>query len=102
MKAQMDASLGLTAEAAAARLKQDGPNEIQREEGRRPLALVIDQLRSPLIALLVGACVLSAVLGEVADAVAIAAIVLLNAAVGFAQEYRAERALAALRAMTSP
>jgi Ca2+-transporting ATPase len=60
------------------------------------------QLKSPVIWLLLGACLISGALGEVADAVAIGAIVVLNSLVGFFQEYRAERAVLALRSMTAP
>src|SRR3970282_864520 len=78
------------------------PNEIQRER-RVPSWLVLArQFNSPVIWLLVGACAISAALGEVADAITIASIVVLNGLVGFFQEYRAERAILALRSMTAP
>jgi Ca2+-transporting ATPase len=60
------------------------------------------QLASPLIWLLAGACVISALLGEIADALAIGAILLVNALVGSFQELRAERAILALRSLTAP
>ena len=60
------------------------------------------QFASPVIWLLLGASVLSAALGELIDAVAIGAIVIVNAAIGFLQEHRAERAVLALRSMTAP
>ncbi|HET6203889.1 MAG TPA: cation-translocating P-type ATPase [Planctomycetota bacterium] len=95
-------SRGLSGAGAARRLAEHGRNEIRREEGVPAWALLLQQFRGPLVGLLLGACVLSALLGEAADAVAIGAIVLLIGLVGFLQEHRAERALAALRSMTAP
>src|SRR5512145_730245 len=93
---------GLTSSEAAQRLQQFGPNEIQRQQIQSPWLLFATQFRSPVVWLLFGACVVSAALGEVADAVAIGAIVLINGVIGFFQEYRAERAVLALRSMTAP
>ncbi len=93
---------GLTAQEAASRLAAQGRNEIQREEATSPWRMLAGQFASPVIWLLLGACVISAALGEIADAIAIGTIVVLNALVGFFQEYRAERAVLALRSMTAP
>src|SRR3954451_23873291 len=93
---------GLTSNEAQRRLRDVGANEIDRGKAKSPWLILAGQFRSPLIWLLFGACVVSAVLGEVADAVAIGTILVLNALVGFFQEYRAERAVLALRAMTAP
>jgi P-type Ca2+ transporter type 2C len=93
---------GLSSSEAAARLAEVGPNALAREEGPSPSRLLLAQFENPVVLLLLGACAVSAVLGEVADAIAIGAIVLLNVLVGFFQEYRAERAMAALRSMTAP
>jgi P-type Ca2+ transporter type 2C len=93
---------GLTSDEARARLAATGPNEIRRVSGPSPLAIFLRQLRGAMFWLLIGACVLSAVLGEAVDAIAIGVILVLNAVVGFLQEYRAERAVDALRAMTAP
>ncbi|HEV8247712.1 MAG TPA: HAD-IC family P-type ATPase, partial [Polyangiaceae bacterium] len=93
---------GLLAEEASARLRRDGPNEIERSKGPSPLRLLLSQFASPLIALLAAACVVSAALGELLDAAVIAGIVVINGLVGFYQEYRAERALFALRSLTAP
>lgn len=95
-------SPGLTGEEAARRLLAQGANEIEREKPASGWALLGGQFKSPVIWLLLGACVISGVLGEVADAIAIGSIVVINALVGFFQEYRAERALLALRSMTAP
>jgi len=93
---------GLTAAEAARRLGQHGPNELAREAGPSAWALLARQFQGAMIWLLLVACGISVALGEAADAGAISAIVVLNAAVGFFQEYRAERALLALRAMSAP
>jgi Ca2+-transporting ATPase len=93
---------GLTSAAAATRLAEVGPNELDRSSGPSPLRVLARQFMSPLVALLLVACAVSAALGDSVDAIAIGAIVLVNALVGFAQEYRAERALLALREMTAP
>ncbi len=95
-------SNGLSSQEAAKRLLTQGRNEIERENATSPWALLAGQFKSPVIWLLLGACVISAILGEVADAIAIGTIVCLNALVGFFQEYRAERAVLALRSMTAP
>jgi len=87
---------------AQRRLTEFGPNEIRREESQSALALFARQFASPVIWLLVGASVLSAALGELLDAGAIGAIVIVNAVIGFLQEHRAERAVMALRSMTAP
>jgi Ca2+-transporting ATPase len=93
---------GLTSEAAARLLATDGPNEIRREQASSPWQIFFAQFKSPVIWLLLGAAVISGLLGEAADAIAIGAIVVVNALVGFFQEYRAERAVMALRSMTAP
>jgi len=93
---------GLSSAEAKSRLAEHGPNEIQREKATSPWAILAGQFKGAMIWLLLGACVVSALLGEVVEAVAIGAIVVLNALVGFFQEYRAERAVQALRSMTAP
>ena len=93
---------GLSGDEARRRLASEGPNEIQRAAPPSRLKMLARQLASPLIWLLLVAAVISAALGELADAIAIGVIVVVNAVVGFLQEHRAENALAALRAMTAP
>ena len=93
---------GLTTATARQRLAAEGVNELARAKGKSAGAILIGQLRSPIVALLVGAAVVSGVVGELVDAIAIAVILVLNAVVGFLQEYRAERAVLALRSMTAP
>ena len=93
---------GLTSADASCRRREHGPNEISREEGPSGWLVLARQFNSPVIYLLVAACVLSAGLGEAADAIAILTIVVLNGLIGFAQERRAERAILALHSMTAP
>jgi len=93
---------GLTTDEARNRLATVGPNELKRGETTSPWRLLAGQFGSPLIWLLLAASVISALLGEVADAIAIGAILIINALVGFFQEYRAEKAMLALRSMTAP
>jgi len=97
-----DALRGLSPREAAERLTQDGPNELSKGETVSPLAILGGQFSNLVIWVLIGAAVISGILGETIDGIAIIAIVLLNALVGFFQEYRAERAAAALARLTAP
>ncbi len=93
---------GLSAAEAATRLAADGPNELQEAPRISPLQIFLGQFKSLLIWILIVAGVLSGVLGETVDAIAILAIVVLNAVIGFYQEFNAEKSIAALRQMTAP
>jgi Ca2+-transporting ATPase len=95
-------SSGLSAHEAARRLTEHGPNEIAAAAGVPPWRLLLDQLRNVLILILLAAVALSAVLGHATEATVITIIVLFAAVLGFVQEYRAERAIDALRRMTAP
>jgi P-type Ca2+ transporter type 2C len=93
---------GLTTAEAASRLAHLGPNEIVREPPADWVGMLGRQFASPAVWLLIAAAVASAALGERLEAAAIGLILVLNAIVGFLQEFRAERALSALSALTSP
>ncbi len=93
---------GLTPAEVSRRLAEFGPNELVEKHKISPWAIFLEQFKNLLIIILLVAVVLSAVLGEVADAVVIFAIVLFAAVLGFLQEYRAERAMEALKRMASP
>jgi Ca2+-transporting ATPase len=92
---------GLDQAQAKERLERTGPNSLEAEDGVSPLRLLARQVHNPLIYLLVGAAVLSAVIGHITDAAVIAVVVVLNTLLGFFQEWRAEGALNALRKMTA-
>lgn len=94
---------GLAPAEAAARLAHHGPNEVPPPASDPWPVRVVRQLRDPMALLLVAAAAVSGLgLGERADAVAILAIVALNAAIAVAQEGRASRALEALRSLEAP
>jgi Ca2+-transporting ATPase len=93
---------GLSAVEARSRLVEYGANELAAVAGVTPWRLLLDQLKNVLILILLAAVVLSAVLGHATEAIVITIIVLFAAVLGFVQEYRAERAIDALRRMAAP
>jgi len=99
---QVDPHRGLAPEEAQSRLGQYGPNELRQEEKTSPLALFFNQFKNILIIILLIATLLSALVGEYVDAAIIFVIIVFCAGLGFIQEYRAERALEALKNMLTP
>ncbi len=100
--AELRSSLqGLTSEEAQVRLESHGPNELVEKKKKTPLMMFLDQFKDFMILVLIAAAVISGVIGEPADTAAIIVIVLLNAVLGFTQEYRAEKAMDALKKMTA-
>jgi Ca2+-transporting ATPase len=97
-----DPDAGLTASEAARRLAEHGRNELEEHGFMGPWRILLEQLSSALVVVLIVAAGVSAALGDVGDAVAILAIVVLNSALGVRQEYRAERAVAALQKLAVP
>ena len=96
------APVGLTSAEAARRLVEHGPNEIQAAHRISPWAILFEQFKNVLILILLVATALSAILGHGVEAIAISFIVLFAVLLGFVQEYRAERAIEALRQMAAP
>ncbi|MBR6241999.1 MAG: cation-translocating P-type ATPase [Ruminococcus sp.] len=94
--------MGLTEKEAAEKLRKEGGNVLAEE--KRPGAVMIfaGQFRDVMVMILLAATAVSVFLGEISDAVTIILIVLLNAILGFIQEYRTENTLEALRSMTAP
>jgi len=93
---------GLGREEAIKRLVEFGPNELKKEKGKSPVRLLLEQFKNILVIILLAATALSFAVGEPYDAIVIIAIVIAVAVLGFTQEYRAERALEALKKMTAP
>ncbi|MDP2344003.1 MAG: cation-translocating P-type ATPase [Deltaproteobacteria bacterium] len=87
--------------AEALRLLKLGRNELVQEKGRSLARIFLSQFKGAMVWLLVAATIISAVAGERIDAIAIAVILVLNAVVGFLQEFRAEKAVLALKKMTA-
>ena len=92
---------GLDQAQAKQRLEKEGTNSLEAEEGISPLRLLARQVHNPLIYLLIGAAVLSFVIGHRVDSGVIFGVVILNTLLGFFQEWRAEGALNALREMSA-
>ncbi|MDP2773566.1 MAG: HAD-IC family P-type ATPase, partial [Nocardioides sp.] len=98
----VDPARGLTDEHVAARLAEHGPNRLEEQPPRPAWKVFGDQLRSGLFLILLTAAALAAVVGDVKDAAVIGVVVLLNAGIGFVQERKATRSLAALKQMLVP
>ncbi len=92
---------GLCSEEAEKRLGQYGPNVLEEKEPKTLFRMLMDQFSDFMILVLIGAAVISGVVGELSDTIAIIVIVILNAVIGFIQEYRAEKAMAALKKMAA-
>ncbi|WP_375472970.1 cation-translocating P-type ATPase [uncultured Nostoc sp.] len=111
-----NADSGLTPQEIQQRLKKYGPNELEETAGRSAWEILLDQFKNIMLLMLIGVALISGFLdlmalregrlkpGEVPfkDTIAILAIVILNGILGYVQESRAEKALAALKKMTSP
>lgn len=93
---------GLSSAEAEARLRRYGPNEIKKGESVRWYQILLSQFTNIMVVVLIGALVVSVIAKEELDAIAIGIIIVLNAGIGFMQEYKAEKAIEALRKMTAP
>jgi Ca2+-transporting ATPase len=98
----VDPAAGLPGPEVAERAKRFGPNVLPEAEPPAAWRVLLGQFASLLVAILLGAALVSLVLGDVLEFASILVITVLNAVFGFAQEYRAERALGALRALSAP
>ena len=94
--------LGLTQAEADQRLQKVGLNELVDRGTQNPWKILFDQFKSVMVLILIAAAVISLLVGDVKDAIAILAIVVLFGVLGFTQEYRAEKAMAALRKLAVP
>jgi len=109
-----DAEAGLTSKQVEERLQQYGPNELEETAGRSKWEILLDQFKNIMLVMLIAVAVISGVLDLIAlqqgkaegvpfkDTIAIMLIVILNGILGYLQESRAEKALAALKSLSSP
>ncbi|GKU82414.1 calcium-translocating P-type ATPase, SERCA-type [Niallia sp. NCCP-28] len=97
-----DFSAGLTNEDASKRRKQFGKNELDEGEKQSALLLFFSQFKDFMVLVLLAATLISGLLGEYIDAIAIIAIIILNSFLGFFQERRAEKSLSALKELSQP
>ena len=99
---ESDPAQGLSVEDARARLARVGENRLAEGSRRSAWQAFLDQFKSLLILMLIGAAILAGAIGDLTDAAVILVVVLFNALLGFWQEHRAEQTLAALKKMISP
>jgi len=92
---------GISSADADKLLIEHGPNELAETKKRTLFMMFLDQFKDLMILVLIAAAIVSGVIGEAADTIAIIVIVVLNALIGFVQEYRAEKAMAMLRKMSA-
>ncbi len=84
---------GIRSLEAQKRLAEFGPNELQEKKKKTILLMLLDQFKDFMILVLIGAAIIAGIIGEPADTLVIIAIVIINAIIGFIQEYRAEKAM---------
>lgn len=97
-----DSNTGLSKEEVNIRLEKHGPNELKETEREGLMSKILYQFKDFLVLILIGASIVSILVGEVKDSIVIIAIVIINATLGIIQEGRAEKALEALKKMASP
>jgi len=99
---QTQPETGLSQTEADARLTKYGRNELVEKGGRTPLKILWEQFTATMVLILIAAAVVAGLLGDLKNTIAISAIVVLYAILGFVQEYRAEQAIAALKKLSVP
>ena len=93
---------GLSAAEVQQRQQKYGPNRIEEQDVKSPWVIFLSQFKEIMVIILIIAAIISALLGEYIDATVILAILVLNAILGFTQEYRAEKSMAALKELAVP
>jgi Ca2+-transporting ATPase len=99
-KLKTTSQAGLSHDEAVKRYAQYGANALNETKRRSPWRMLLDQFSEFMILVLIAAAIISGIVGDIEDTIAIIVIITLNAVIGFIQEYRAERSMAALRRMS--
>lgn len=99
-KLKTTSQAGLSHDEAIRRYAQYGANALNETKSRSPWRMLLDQFSEFMILVLIAAAIISGIVGDIEDTIAIIVIITLNAVIGFIQEYRAERSMAALRRMS--
>jgi len=99
---EVDSEIGLSDEQTEQRLSTFGKNELVERGQKSPFLILFDQFKEPMTLVLLAAVIISVIVGKAEESIAIAAIIVLNAILGFTQEYRAEKAMAALKRLAAP
>ena len=99
---RVDPEYGISETEGLQRLKKWGPNAIEEKKRKSVFEIFLDQFRDFMVLVLLGATLVSGLLHEYSDAITIIVIVVLNAVLGFIQEYKAERSFAALKSLSAP
>ncbi|HRJ29378.1 MAG TPA: cation-translocating P-type ATPase [Cyclobacteriaceae bacterium] len=101
-KLKTSVKTGLPSDEATTRLQEYGPNELEERVKKPAWKMLLGQFMETMVVILIIAAIISGFLGKEIETIAIAAIVVLFAILGFVQEYRAEKAMAALKQLTVP
>ena len=97
-----DSLNGLTSEEAKIRLQKNGENKLASKKKKTMVQLFLAQLNDAMIYILIAAAVISGIMGEISDSIIILIVILINATIGVVQESKAEKALEALKELSTP
>lgn len=96
------AAIGLTSAQAEKRLAEEGLNTLEQKKKHRGLKMFAGQFKDAMVMILLAATAVSVLMGEIYDALTIMVIVVINAVLGFIQEYRTEKTLESIKAIAAP
>jgi Ca2+-transporting ATPase len=101
-KLDTDLKSGIQESVVQQRLEEYGKNELEEKKGRNPIKIFLMQFTSTIVIVLLVAAVITGIIGELRDTIVISIILIINALIGFSQEYRAEKAMSTLKKLSIP